>query len=202
MRTWERHQARSRGGRLPALEPFQRRKKDCELLLRGQLSPDESVIAVSTAEELPALGRELGSGSPGSTLLVVTHRRVLFACWNLPRRRYEEIGLGEITRWTDGTQYSRYALALSHPPMKRTERVVAHNFLWFHWGDAEAEVIRTTTVFRFSRKDAKVAKALRSLLLERNVPHESVVFHEEPREERTRASRSRLYTARRFRRRG
>ena len=51
-----------------------------------------------------------------------------------------------------------------------------------------SDVTRTETVFRFSRPDTQIAKALHTALSTRSVPHESLHFEERSREERTRDS--------------
>jgi hypothetical protein len=164
-----------------------RMKKECEVRLRGLVPTDETIVAVGTAEELRSLGAYIGSGS-GWTFIVVTSERLLFARWGSAQRPHEEILFDEVTRWASGTQYNCEALVLTHPPMTRRQRVPAHRILWFQWGDAEADITRTQTIFRFSRPDTHVAKALHSALLARKVAHESLHFQERSREDRTRGS--------------
>lgn len=93
-----------------------------------------------------------------------------------PVRRGDALGLG--------TQYNCEALVLIHPSMTRRQRVPAHR-VWFEWGNAEADVTRTQTIFRFSRPDTQVAKALHSALSARKVAHEPLHFEETSREDRT-----------------
>lgn len=162
-------------------------KKECEERLRGLVPTDEPIVAVGTAEELRSLGRDIGSGG-GWTFIVLTSERLLFAPWGLPHRPHEEIRLNEVTRWASGTQYNCEALVLTHPPMTRRQRMPGHKILWFEWGNAEADVTRTETIFRFSRPDTQVAKALHSELAARGVAHEALHFEERSREERTRGS--------------
>lgn len=107
-----------------------------------------------------------------------------------PDSRHHEIALEEVSRWADGTQYNCYAVVLSHPPMARREHQPAHRFLWFKWGNASAERQRTTTIFRFSRRDTKAAQALRTALEQRNIPHQALQLDEVSREQRTRGSRA------------
>lgn len=162
-------------------------KKQCEARLRALLAPDEPVAAVGTAEELPSLGPDIGSGG-GRTFILVTSQRLLFARWDSPERPHEEIRLEEVTAWASGTQYNCEALVMSHPPMTRRRRVPAHKILWLEWGEVEIDVTRNETIFRFSRPDTEVAKALHSALAARSIDHESLQFEEKPREERTRGS--------------
>lgn len=169
-----------------------RMKKECGAWLRGLAPPDETVVAVGTAGELGALGPDIGSGG-GWTFIVVTSERLLFARWDSRRESHEEIRLDEVMRWASGTQYNCEALVLTHPPMTRRQRVSAHRILWVEWGNAEADVTRTQTIFRFSRPDTQVAKALHSTLTARKVAHERLHFEERSREERTRGSRAVLH---------
>lgn len=166
------------------LSPGVRDKKACEERLRALAGPGEEVVAVGTAEELRELKRDLGSGG-GWTFMVLTDRRVLYAQWGSPQSNHDELQLDSITRWAHGTQYNVYAVMLEHPPRTRVERVPAHNLLWFRWGNARRPVTRTQTIFRFSRKDTEVAKALRWSLEHRQLPVTVLEFHEASREERT-----------------
>jgi hypothetical protein len=162
-------------------------KKDCEARLRGLVPTDEHIAAVGTAEELQSLGPDIGSGS-GWTFVVVTTERVLFARWDSPQEPHEEIELNEVKRWASGTQYNREALVLTHLPMTRRERAPARKILWFEWPAAQAEITRTETIFRFSRPDTEVAKALHSALSLRGIAHTQLHFEEKPRRERIRGS--------------
>ena len=156
--------------------------------LRDLVPQDEAIVAVGTAEELGELGSDIGSGG-GWTFVVVTADRVLFAQWDRPEKPHERIRLGEVTHWAHGSQYNIYVLVLTHPPITRRERVVAHRLLWFRWGDVEEDVTRTQTIFRFSRPETKAAKAIRASLEERSLPHEPLRFKQRSREKRTRGSR-------------
>lgn len=166
-------------------------KKECEARLRSLLPADEPVLAVGTAEELPELLPDLGSGT-GGDFLVVTPERLVFAGWGVSVVRPREIVFDDVTHWADGTQYNSYAVVLTHQPMPRREHVPAHRFLWFEWGNAFADVVRPTTIFRFSRPDTNAAKKLRSLLKALPIEHEVLRFAERTREERTRGSHARL----------
>jgi hypothetical protein len=92
-------------------------------------------------------------------------------------------------------QYNAYAVALTHPPMTRREQVPAHNVLWFKWGNAEADVTRTQTIFRFSRPTTEAAAALKAALKQLGVHRDLLSFEERSREERTRGSHARLYSS-------
>ena len=176
------------------LSPGVRMKRDSEARLRGLVPPEETITAVGTAEELHKLGPDIGSGA-GWTFVVVTAVRVLFVRWASRRSQPECIRLDEVSRWADGKQYNCYVLVLTHPPMIRREHVVAHRFLWFKWGDAQADVTRTQTIFRFSRPETKATQAMRVALKEASVPRESVRFKERSRAERS--SGGRVFATRR-----
>ena len=170
-------------------------KKECETWLRGLVPADETIVAVGTAEELRSLGPDIGSGG-GWTFIVATSERLLFARWGSHHKSQEEIRLDEVTQWASGTQYNCAALVLTHPPITRRQRVPACRFLWVEWGDAEADVPRTQTIFRFSRPDTQLAKALHSALSTRKIAHEALHFEERSREERTHGSHVALHRKR------
>lgn len=174
------------------MTPGTRMRKACEQRLCALVPADEKILAVGTAEYLDSLGPDMGSGG-GWTFIVVTSTRVLFAPWRSPEKPHEEIRFEDVLSWSSGTQYNCHAIVLWHRPISRHRRVPAVKILWFEWGNAEAEILRSQTIFRFSRPDAKVAKAIRSVLEERNVPHEVVRFEEVSREERTRGSHAVLH---------
>jgi len=174
------------------MSPGTRMKKECEARLRGLVHMDEPIAAVGTAEELRSLGPDIGSGG-GWTFIVVTSERLLFARWGSKEKSHEEIRLDDVARWASGTQYNCEALVLTHPSMTRRQRVPAHKILWFEWGNAKADVTRTATIFRFSRPDTEVAKALHSALSDQGVAHELLHFEEKSREERTRGSHAVLH---------
>ena len=161
-----------------------RMKKEREASLRALVTEGETVIAAGTAEELAQLGPDLGSGT-GWTFIVLTDRRVLFARWGSRATKHHEIELSDISAWADGTQYNCYVIVLTHPGMQRRVRGVAHRFLWFAWGTSESSVVRTQTIFRFSRRSTKLAIALRTELEARNLAKERLQFSERSREERT-----------------
>ncbi|MDP9233717.1 MAG: hypothetical protein M3P01_04085, partial [Actinomycetota bacterium] len=86
------------------MSPGTRMKKDCEGRLRELVPANETISAVGTAQELRTLVPDIGSGT-GSTFLVVTPRRVLFAPWVSSRQPDEQIVFDEVARWADGVQY-------------------------------------------------------------------------------------------------
>ena len=143
------------------MSPGTRMKKECEARLRALLSGEEEVLAAGTAEKLRSLGPRIGSGT-GWTFVVLTTHRLLFAAWGGKQEPHEEIHLDEISRWASGDQYNCHAVVLDHPPVE--------------------------TIFRFSRKDTELAKALRSALEGKGVLHEPLRFDERSRAERTRGS--------------
>ena len=162
-------------------------KRACETRLRSLVPREETIVAVGTAEELRELGHDIGSGG-GWTFVVVTVERLLFARWGSPGKPHECIRLDEVTRWAHGSQYNCHVIVLGHPPMTRKEWVAAHRVLWFKWGDVEAKVTRTQTIFRFSRPETEAAKAIRAAMNEKSVPYELLQFKERSRQERTRGS--------------
>jgi len=133
-------------GRAKGVSPGIQMRRDCETRLRELVPPEETIVSVGTAEELRELRPNIGSGG-GWTFVVVTDEQVLFALWGPPGKPHESIHLDEVTHWADGKQYNCYVLVLTHPPMTRREWVVAHRLLWFKWGDDEADVTRTQTIF-------------------------------------------------------
>ena len=169
------------------MSPGTRMKKECEERLRGLVPTDEPIVAVGTAEELRSLGSDIGSGG-GWTFIVLTSKRLLFAPWGSPDKPHEEIRLDEVTRWASGTQYNCEALLLAHPPITRRQWMPAHKILSFEWGNTEGDVTRSETIFRFSRPDTQLAKALHAAFAARSVAHRSLHFEEKSREERTRGS--------------
>ena len=164
--------------------PGIRLKKECEARLRRLVTPEEALMALGTAEELKELGPNVGSGT-GWTFVVLTDRRILFAGWGLRDAGHHEIDLSDISAWADGTQYNSYVIALTHSGMQRLERGVAHRFLWFKWGTSRVSVVRTQTIFRFSRRSTKLAAALGRELEDQKLPHQRLRFPEQSREERT-----------------
>jgi hypothetical protein len=169
------------------MTPGQQMRKECDARLRALVSADEQVLAVGTADEFREPQGDLGVQGQWRFLLV-TSSTLLFANWAKPDAPHEEITFDEVTRWADGTQYHRYVITLTHPPMTRQEHVPAHRVLWFAWGNAFEIRTRTTTTVRFSHRGTAAAKALRAALEERRIAHHSLVLEEVSREERTRGS--------------
>jgi hypothetical protein len=76
-------------------------------------------------------------------------------------------------------------MVLRHAAVERIDRAAAHKVLWFEWGDTEVPKQQTQTILNFSRRDTKVAMAIREQLEDRNVvAEEPLEFDERPREER------------------
>lgn len=175
-------------------------KRDCQERLRCLTFPDDVIIATGTAEELPSLGPDIGSGG-GWTFIVLTVDRVLFAKWDSPERPHHEIRLDDVIHWASGRQYNCYVLVLTHPPSGGRGSLLARGALRFgrrrRGGSVKADVHRTQTIFRFSRPGTEVAKAIRGALEDRQVPHTALSFEERPRRDRTRGSRAVLTPKRR-----
>ena len=164
-------------------EGIERRKRwlaDRDAFLEAQLDPGEVVVARSGDHPL------------------VTDRRILMARQlSYPPRRGEwvcsSLAFAEITRWTSGRQHDhRPLLRLEHPPCVRIERVPAHRFLWFEWGNAEGPVTHTTTTFGSGRDTDPVLVAIRERLERANVPlgEPFVIRPAGTRQERVRGSRA------------
>jgi hypothetical protein len=132
--------------------------------------------------------------------VMVTDRRVLFA-WELhrasegPRSFCDAIAFEEVTRWSLGRIHDeRPLLHLEHPTHVRTERVPAHSLLWFHWGNAEAEVLHHDVTLAFGGKRDEAFRAIFARLQHLNIPRgeDFLVALPGTREERTRGSRAYL----------
>jgi len=134
--------------------------------------------------------------------VMVTDRRVLFA-WELHRadegRSWfcDAIAFEEVARWSLGHRHDqRPLLRVEHPTHLRTERVPAHNLLWFHWGNAEAEVPHDDVTLAFGSGRDEAFRAIFTRLQHMNIPRgeDFLVAPPGTREERTRGSL--LYTRR------
>lgn len=169
------------------MTPGQEMRKECEARLRALVSDHEDVLAIGLADEFPEPLGDLG-GQGKWRLLVATSERLLSADWSKPERSHEEIGFADVSAWFDGMQYHRYIMTLQHPPMTGEERLPAHRFGPFRSRDRSSTIVRTTTTLRFSQRDTDVAKALRAVLRERDLPHGELPLVELSREERTRGS--------------
>jgi hypothetical protein len=170
-------------------EGIERRKRwlaDRDAFLDAQLEPGEVIVARSGDQPL------------------VTDRRILTARQLSYRPRRGEwvcsaLAFAEIVRSTSGRQHDhRPLLRLEHPPRVQIERVPAHRFLWFEWGNAEEPVSDTTTTFGFSRDTDPVLVAIREGLDRAGVPSGEPFVIRPPgtRQERTQGSRALLETAR------
>ena len=168
--------------------------------LLAQLDADEPILAQGTGGEQRRMSRHVTSGS--GDFLLVTPRRLL---WSPPRMTHRRVSLDfdTVTSWSDGSQYHRYALVLRHASLERIGWAPSHRVLWFEWGDTEEMKQQTRTILHFSRRDTKVASAIRDQIVQRNVPTGTPLEFDEPsREERFATSRVRLMTRdwRQFRR--
>ena len=146
------------------------------------LDADEPVVARGTGNETRRLSRQVSNGA--GHYLIVTPRRLL---WSPPRSTHRRVSLDfdTVTSWSEGTQYHRYAMVLRHAAVERIDRAAAHKVLWFEWGDTEVPKQQTQTILNFSRRDTKVATAIREQLEDRGVvTEEPLEFDERPREER------------------
>jgi hypothetical protein len=93
--------------------------------------------------------------------VVVTDRRVLFAWRGLTGWHADGVEFDEISRWTLGRRHDERPLVrLEHPTRFRTEHVSAHRFLWFAWGNAEAEVRHIDVTLAFGSRRVPSYRAL------------------------------------------
>jgi hypothetical protein len=154
-----------------------RRRAEREAFLRARLLPDETVVAQRRG-------------------VVVTDSRVLFAWQGYPSGwRSDAVGFQEVTRWSLGHRHDeRPLLRLEHPTHVRTERVAAHKVLWFHWGNAEAEVPYDEVTLAFASKRDAAFRATFDRLRDMNIPRgeDFLVSLPGTREERTRGSQAYL----------
>lgn len=120
-----------------------RRQAEREASLRACLDPSETV-----------------AGHHGGVM--VTDRRMLFAWRGWPDGWHTDaISFGEITRWAVGRRHDgRPLLRIEHPTHVRVERVAAHHFLRFAWGNAEAEVIHNDVTLAFKSERDPTFRAL------------------------------------------
>ena len=155
-------------------------------LLLEELHPHELVLAQGTGGERRRLPSTLGS--PWSDFFFVTPERLLW----IPRARAHhraELEFDAVTRWAEGTQRHYYCLVLRHEPIERMAWAPEHRVLWFEWGDTEELRHQTQTILNFSRRDTKVAMAIREQLANRDVVAEEPLDFDEPsREERNRGA--------------
>ena len=132
--------------------------------------------------------------------VMVTDSRVLFA-WELhrgpegPSWLCDAIAFEEVTRWSLGRRHDeRPLLRLEHPVHVRTERVPARNLLWFHWGNAEAEVPHDDVTLAFGSGRDEAFRATLNRLQHMKLLRGDDFLAALPgtREERTRGSRAYL----------
>jgi hypothetical protein len=122
---------------------------------------------------------------------MVTDRRVLFAWEGYPGWRSDAVGFQEVTRWSVGRRHDeRPLLRLEHPPHFRPEQVAAHHFLWFAWGDTEADVPHDDVTLAFGSARDEAFQAVIARLEKTDAPRDEdfVVSLPGTREERTRGS--------------
>jgi hypothetical protein len=154
-----------------------RRRAEWEAFLRARLLPDETVVAQRRG-------------------VVVTDRRVLFAWEGYPSSwRSDAVGFQEVTRWSVGRRHDeRPLLRLEHPPHLRPEQVAAHHFLWFAWGDTEAEVPHDHVTLAFGSSRDEAFQAVIARLDKTDIPRgeDFLVSLPGTREERTRGSQAYL----------
>jgi len=130
-----------------------RRQAEREMLLRASLNPGEAVLAHHAA-------------------VMVTDRRVLFAWIVQPFSWHADaIPFEEIRGWALGQRHDeRPLLRIAHPTHVRMERVPAHRFLRFAWGNASAEAPHDDVTLTFTSKRDPSFRALFERLLHLDVP--------------------------------
>ena len=106
---------------------------------------------------------------------------------------FDAVGFQEVTRWSVGCRHDeRPLLRLEHRPRLRPERVAAHHFLWFAWGDTEAEVPHDDVTLAFGSARDEAFQAVIARLEKTDVPRgeDFLVSLPGTREERTRGSQA------------
>jgi hypothetical protein len=155
-------------------ERTHRRNAEVAAFLSAQLLPGETVLAIQRGG------------------LMVTDRRVLFPWPGYPSGwRSDAIAFEEVTRWSLGHRHDgRPLLRLEHPTRLRTERVAAHHFLWFAWGNAEAQIPHNDITLAFGTEREEAFRATFNRLLHMNGPRgeDFVVMLKGTREERSQGS--------------
>ena len=151
-------------------------QRDAEMaaFLSTKLLPDETVVAVQRRGAM------------------VTDRRVLFAWPGYPSGwRFDAVVFKDVIHWSLGHRHDKRPLIrLKHPTHVRTERVAAHHFLWFAWGNAEAQVPHDDITLAFGTERDEAFRATLERLQHMNIPRgeDFVVSLPGTREERTRGS--------------
>jgi hypothetical protein len=128
--------------------------------------------------------------------VVVTDCRVLFAWRGLTGWHADGVEFDEISRWTLGRRHDERPLVrLEHPTHFRTERVPAHRFLSFAWGNAEAEVPHTDVTLVLGSRRVPSYRALVERLERLEIPRGDDFVVEPPgtRADRTKHSVRRLF---------
>jgi hypothetical protein len=156
------------------------RETERDAFLRSQLQTGEAIVAHRDA-------------------VMVTDRRVLFA-WEAHltggvRWHADAVAFEEITRWSLGRRHDeRPLLRIEHPTHLRTERVAARHFLWFSWGNAEAEVPHDDVTLAFASERDEAFRPTFDRLEKLSIPRgeDFVVSLPDTRERRTRGSQAYL----------
>jgi hypothetical protein len=126
--------------------------------LRSQLEPDERVIAA------------------GPNVLL-TDQRIVFTSLlrgdrvTTQRDTRDSLAFDELTGWAPGKWHDgRPLLCLEHVPHTRIERIPAHRFLWFRWGNATGPVVHRQTTLPFNRDSDPELLALVERLRTQRIP--------------------------------
>jgi hypothetical protein len=125
--------------------------------LRSQLEPDETVAAA------------------GPFVLLTDQRVVFTVVLEEPRagRRdvLDALGFDDLLSWSRGRLHDRRPLLrLDHMPHTRIERIPAHRFLWFRWGNATGPVVHGQTTLPFNRDSDPEFLALVERLRTQRIP--------------------------------
>ncbi len=137
-------------------------KRACHDELMSLLRSDEAVGARGAAHEPMSLKGTLQLGS-WPNYLILTPARLLWCYLSRPEWS-ASLALAMVRAYADGTQLHRYAVRLEHGPIERTRPVP-------ELGPTRIETMMwEETALVFSRKDTKLAVALRRQLATFGVP--------------------------------
>jgi len=168
------------------VSPPSRHTDEINRFLRAQIDPGENVLASGTGVEPRRSSTDISTEA--TDFFLVTPRRLLWSPTWEPRHR-ASLEFDAVSSWSDGMQYHRYALAMTHDAIERIAWAPEHRVLWFEWGDTEELRHQTRTILHFSSRGTHVAEALRSQFERRRVAKGvPLAFQEVPREERTAAA--------------
>lgn len=140
----------------------------------GQRCRAAVVPLLGEGEQVIAEGRgaylRRGGWDDGSTYeyLFVTDSRVLWMNWFHPRQVWS-LSFDLVTGFAEKQIGHRYGLYLNHSAVTRTEWATKWRFLWWTWGNADKPQLKRDTSFMFSRRDTKVAAAIRAELSARGI---------------------------------